>query len=535
MQAKVSLIADVAGFKRRLQEAGAAFKQFQRIVSAQTGNSFVGPMPLTSGGSPRGIAGGAGGNLAGNSGGGMGGSLLSMGMKGAAAVGVTVGAAALYQRRLDIARQNMSIRSLTGGSTVGGISSQGFTGEEHRERAMGIATELGRNASEAELTRLTDQSEKLQRRFGISQEQSSATVGAGRRAGAQGEKVLATAIGAAVTSGLTGSRVGEFLASMTESLTQMSQGVNIDTSSLAGMASSLAGMSFFKDDPRRAFRTIQQMGGAFSNGDRYQQAQAARAIQMSSPGASAADIELRRSQGLFGETSAKDLDRMKRLGYDDSTIKTLGLKGPELIGNIFKDVMATGSGMGMGEKQLQFQQKTGIQDFGAAQSLFLRIQEAERKGEAFKLTKFDRKKLQEAGQSPEVLVMKNLDGSILNLNTSVQNLTDRMSNVAGEGAVGAKGVWDTASGWLGKVNSGNLTDQVGGNNGGFLSYGGKSGPPSGDDLAGTPEMFAAAFAKELVEALKENTTATRNNSKTTKGGIPGNATVMDRRREVTGK
>jgi len=534
MQAKVSLIADVAGFKRRLQEAGAAFKQFQRVVGAQTGNSFVGPMPLTDGKRGGGVAGGAGGSLMGGSqGGGVGSGLLSMGLKGAAAVGVTMGAAALYQRRLQIARENTAIRSLTGGSTVGGVSSQGFTAEERRERALGIASELGRNTSEAELTKLTDQSEKLQRRFGVSQEQSSATIGAGRRAGAQGEKVLATAIGAAVAGGLTGSRIGEFLSSMTESLTQMSQGVNIDASSLAGFASTLTGMDFFGSDPRRSFRAVQGISGAFSQGDRYQQAQASRAILASVPGASASDVELRRSQGLFGTTSAKDLARMKRLGYDDSTIKTLGLKGPELIGNIFKDVLSTGVGMSPASQQLQFQQKTGISDFGAAQSIFLRLKELG--GDASLFTKGDRKRISDATKSPEDKLnstMQGLDGRILKLNTSVDNLTNRMSNVTGEGAVGAKSIWDSASGLFSKVNPGNLMDQ---GSGGFLGYGGGRSAPTGEDLAGTPEMFAAAFAKELVEALKENTAATKNNSKTTKGGLPGNASVMDRMREVAGK
>lgn len=449
--AKISLVADISGFKQKLAEATRSFSSFEKLI--KRGGSSSGSFPSGGGYSAAGpggptpympppkalqqviMTGGSpwrkGDQLKGSdfgkdlsSLGGMAGGTIGKVLGGLGLTAGVAGAAMLYNRRLNIAQDNLKIRALTGGDTVSGRSGLGFTSAERRQRAMGIAGALGRNMGGSELSGLTNYGESLERAHGVGADQQADFLGSARRSG-QDTKFMADTVGGAVAAKLTGSRVGEYLQSMSQALEQMSQGVNIDANSLNGFASELTKMPFFHDNPARGFQTAQTLNSVFSNGDRYQQAQAARSILASVPGAGPAGIELRRSRGLFGAIKKGDIDRYKQLGFSPGAIGALSLSPNALIGNMFNDAMKT-SGGNTDMQFMQFQEKTGLKG-DEAFNIFHKIKT---KGVG-SLTAADQKSISNAGLSPTDRLAKTfsgVDSEFVQLRTKIDDLINQLAD-----------------------------------------------------------------------------------------------------------
>lgn len=595
--AKLSLAVDTASFKRSMNEAQAALKGFYNQVNQQQRQSSSSPSnpwksfgatggnvsrphvapasavrdsifgagrgtPATPGrgAGPTGGAGGGGGgfnpmSMLGMIGGPWGKALAVAG----GIAGTGMGLTSLYQRRQRIAEDNLSIRALTGGSTVGGMSRFGFDGDERRQRALGLAGASGRNMSQGELSGLTDQSEKLSRAFGISGESSSGFVGASRKAGIENQsKFLATTIATATASKLSGSRIGEYLQAMTTAVESMSEGINIDGDSLNAFAGTLSGMDFFKSDPRRAFRTAEGLNSAFSGGDRYQQAQAARAISMGSPGASPAAIEMRRKMGIFGKFGKKDLADLKGVGMDADTLKTLGMSGEQIVNNLFKDVNATSGGLSADQKMFSLGEKLNIKDMGALKEMYVGMEQ--NGGDFSKLSKGLKGRVSKGMESTDDMLrntFSGLDSKIVELNAKLKHLIDALSSLVAEpvtrlaealeGQLGFKRKDVGSQEWMG--------DSVRGAAKGHLRLGAKAMFPLATGLADatgvsdsisglfdsatgkrktsvpgvTPDGGAGNFI-QVIASMEANTKAMVENTKAMKTGstLPSNASVIPR-------
>jgi len=248
---------------------------------------------------------------------------------GLATLGVGVGVGAAYQRMRVMAQERAGVAALTGGSQVNDQGGEmGFTPQERRQRALDVAKAIGRDVSSEDLDRIVGIGEKAERAFGVTSGQGAGLMGAGRRAGVDNQaKFMADSLGTAIASKLEGSRIGEYLDAMAQSLDSMSEGVTLDTASIrqfAGVLISTGGV--FARDPRNAFRVIQGLNQAFTGGDRFQQAQAARAVMgAAGPGTTPAGVEIRRQLGLFGNITNPDtLAMIKAMPGGEAAANVLG-------------------------------------------------------------------------------------------------------------------------------------------------------------------------------------------------------------------
>lgn len=346
--------------------------------------------------------------------------------KVASIVGLGIGIGELYNTGKTMATQRAGLRALTGGSIVGADSTMGYTPEERRQRATGIAGALGRNVSERGLTGLTNLGERLERGYGIGSDSLSATMREGRKSGIQDQqKFLAQAIGVATTNGLEGSRIGEYLSSMTGFMGELADGITVDNDSVNALSLAFGDIPFFKNDPSRLFSAFRGMDEAFKNGDRFQQAQAARAIQTGMGGnATPASIELRRQLGLFGGG-----DRLKDFAKQTG-ISSLGLGGGTILQNMFNEMKKSVSGQSPEEQLLQIMSRAGLQGEGG-----MRIAQMIREGKGSQITE---KQIQLAQMSPEQQFQQKLnerlnstfvktDSDILQLNSSIQALKEYLA------------------------------------------------------------------------------------------------------------
>lgn len=341
--------------------------------------------------------------------------------KVAGAVGLGMGISELYNTGKQMASQRANLRALTGGSIVGADSTMGYSPEERRQRATGIAGALGRNVSGKELTGLTNFGERMERGYGVDEGTLSGTIKEGRKAGVDDQqKYMASAIGVAVSNGLEGGRIGEYLASMNDFMGELSDGITINNDSVNAISGAFGEIPFFKNDPSRLFNQMRGMNQAFTGGDRFQQAQAARAIQASpgGQGSSPAGVELRRSLGLFGGSA----ELAKTTG-----IKSLGVKGTDVLQNMFKEIKTSTSGMSKEEQMYEMMSRSGLKGEGG-----MRIANKVMKGQTAGITE---KEIQLAQMNPEEQLKTKVterltetfvktDSDILVLSANIQGLKE---------------------------------------------------------------------------------------------------------------
>jgi hypothetical protein len=423
-QAKITLTADTRNFKLQMEEAKKMLSSLGNVkINPKFGvtpqQAAQGPAGLISSPTPpsstkaTGAGGGGGGGASG------GGSSSFQGLKNALApIVAAVGLGALFHKAVQMADENLKIRSLTqGGATVAAGSKYGFSPSQRRGNALGFAQAAGGIGGRG-LNRLTDMGEQIERAYGVSSEQSASFVGASRKAGMGNDgKFLSNAIGAAVASGLEGSKIGEYLRSMQGAIEEMSHGVNVDGASLNGFAAALGQMPFFKNDPARMFEAVRSLNNTFQSGDRFQQGMSTRAILQSAPGSSASSTEFRRSMGLFGTLDQATMKSLARAGVDT---RAMGVSGPEIIKNMFEDVMKSTAGMNENDRLYAFQQRTGL-SAGASASMY---------GTLANGGSLDMKKFKEATMSPEERLnetYKNVDGSVKDLGTKIEELIEAIA------------------------------------------------------------------------------------------------------------
>src|SRR3990172_7171353 len=245
-EAKIKLSADIGGLRREVKQAEALLTNFVTSTGKKLDRLSIRQVALKGirqrqdqgmneatravreMGEWKGKGGGGGQGGGGQQGGGFSGGVRgigsALGTSVSSIVGMGISAAtvgALFRRRLQEAEENLQTRALTGGAALptGRVSRFGFTGEEQRARGLGIARAAGQDLTQKQLVGATDQGEMLERAFGITGEQSAGLMGAARKGGVsdiQGQsKVLAQTVGGAVVAGLTGSRISEYLGSMT--------------------------------------------------------------------------------------------------------------------------------------------------------------------------------------------------------------------------------------------------------------------------------------------------------------------------------
>jgi hypothetical protein len=371
----------------------------------ETGEIGVQDAAKRTGGLMRGVAGGVG--------------------RVAGMVGLGLGVGALYGTARETAGQRAGLRALTGGSVVEADSSMGFTPEERRQRATDIARSLGRDVSTAELTRLTNFGEKVERGYGVDSGTLAAGVRESRRAGiTDSQKLLATSIGLAVSQGLEGSRVGEYLSAMTGYMSELADSITVDTDSVNAISAAFGDIPFFKNDPSRFFNQLRGLDQAFKEGDRFQQAQAARAIQasMGGMGATPAAVELRRGLGLFGGNKGL----AERTG-----VEALGVGGGTILQNMFNEMKTATESMSPEEQLLEIMTRGNLQGQGG-----IEIAQMVREGKGGQITE---KQIQMAQMSPEKQLetkmqerlantFQNADKSILQLNASIKALQEFLAN-----------------------------------------------------------------------------------------------------------
>lgn len=369
-------------------------------------------------------SGGSGGGDEGGAGGGIGGFMGKIGGLGKA-LGLAMGAMAIYNRRLSMAQSRMPIREL--GSQLGSeTSTQGFTPEERRSRMLDMTRAAGKNLGSAESTSLTDLSETMQRGYGISSEESAGAVATGRKANESGEKYLASTVGAAVAAKLEGSRIGEFLQASTAALTEMSQnGVGIDSASLNGFAGALSTLPFFKNDPNKAFAQLKGIAEGFKDGDRFQQSQAMLSIQQLSGGVDPAIAKMRMEAGLFHNFSEEELSMMP-----EEMRRGMSVKGEDIVDDTVSKVLAQTKDMDHGSRVYEVQKMLNLPEGGASTALANRlVVGGSMKGAGMKLSELKaaatgtdmQKKIREKANEN----MANSDGSMLKVNATIQQSFDK--------------------------------------------------------------------------------------------------------------
>lgn len=363
-------------------------------------------------------------------GGGIGG-LLGRGRLIMAAAGA-LGIRAAFNTRTEMARQRLDVMGVTTDQQMGSERSQfGFTPEERRRRLAEVARAAG-SVTGQQATRLAEVSELAQRAFGVEQGTTAEAISASRKAGVQDQaKFVASAIGSAVASGLTGSKIGEYLSSMTSYMQSMSEGIDIDDGSLNGFAAAMGQIPFFKNDPNRIFSALQDMNTTFKGGDPFQKAQATRAILGAAPGAGPAATEFRRSMGLFGKLDQETMSNLQKAGMGGPALRAIGAGGPEIIKNIFDEIMKSTEGMTTEDRLYQFQQRTGM-EAGPAASIFGRLATGKSVGY---------EEFQKAMQTPEELLknsqdrlnktMGTIEGKFVDLNATLSAIgEDIAGNIA---------------------------------------------------------------------------------------------------------
>ena len=354
---------DDSKIKQQLQSMAEMHRRLKDIRDIQK--------QMGSGGGDTGGGGGGGGSQDG--GGGLSG-LMSMIPGGrltkmlTSAIGVGT-VTALVQKRMNIAQERLGAKALTGGALAARGSGFGFTEPERRQRTMDIARAVGRDMSGKEITAMVNQGELFERTHGVSSGTQGSLTGAVRRSGGDSVRAMSTAMKAAQGAGFTGGKVTEFLQSMAENISQMSQGVNIDTDSLMGFAGALSTLPFFKDDPARAGRAAQSLNQAFQSGDRFQQALVARTMNGTAGGGlNPAEIEVRKGFGLFGKPSKGFLDLPGMGGVKKSFSDKPGV----LIEKLFKEVMRNTEGLPEPVRFEQFRSAMNL-EAGVADPIFTRL------------------------------------------------------------------------------------------------------------------------------------------------------------------
>jgi len=382
--------------------------------------------------------GGLGGGLGGAGGAAGGGILKRMGGSGMRALGMLglgFGVQQSIQRSIQQAGPGMGLRELTGGAMIGDDISLGFTRQQRRERATGIARSAGRDMTGQELEARTRESEVFQRAYGVSGEQYGEAFGAARRGGVADEgKFVADAIGSAVAAGMSGSAVGEYLASMTGYMEEMSKGIDIDQKSLTGM-----GMAFGKvlgdSRPDRIFDALKSIENTFKSTDPYQQFLAYRSLDLASGGSlSPAGIEVRRNMGLFGTMKQKDIDALDNAGLN-KVADIFKVSGSEMVNSMLTTVMrdVVNLGGGQQDKYLAFKQGTGMSD-AAAVPIFTKLWTQYTKTgkiKGIKLSKEEIQELKDAQQTPEQRAAKNMksfEGAVLEFGSRIDSMKNKVAD-----------------------------------------------------------------------------------------------------------
>lgn len=274
------------------------------------------------------------------------------------AIGIGVGVAASVSRQAELGRASLGVRSLTGGSTVSGNSDYGFLQSERLERGKAIAATAGRNMSSEAISKEVNKSEMYERAYGISGEEYAGARGAARKAGVSDPgKFVASAIGDAVALKLEGSAIGEYLSSMSDYLSSVSKGVNVNQGSLRGFAAALGALDFFKQDPSRIFDTIAQMESVFKGGgNEYQQFSNYQSIQEAAMdangrGLTAAGVNVRQKMGMFGSASNADRANLKKSGMGD-LLEVMDVGGDKAMKKTLEREFKTAMEIGGGDHQL---------------------------------------------------------------------------------------------------------------------------------------------------------------------------------------
>jgi len=404
--------------------------------------SLEGSMSSMSGDPAPGKAGGGGGGVPGlggmRGGGRMGGMLGRAGPVGIAA-SVAMGAGMWAMSRAHPqAMAGMGVREITGGGLVDDNSRFGFNRMERRGTARGIGAQLGRDASSGELNKLTDQSEMMQRAFGISGGQFAGAVGSARKAGIgdQGEFV-ATAVGDAVAIGLTGSAVGEYLGAMTGYLDSMSKGINVDQKSLKGFASSLGSLDFFKSNPERIFDTLQGLQSAFRDKDPFQEYLTYQSFQEASGGKlTPAGVEIRRNLPLIGSAlSAKDTKEMRNEGLG-AVADIFNTSGKKAVESRYKLAERNSRGKDEQNKFFAFLRAMGLENdkSGAGLALYRKMRKNDGNLPEGALTDY-----QDAIKTPEERAAKNMatfEGGVIDFATKIDNMKNLVSDPLAKAAIG---------------------------------------------------------------------------------------------------
>lgn len=398
-----------------------------------------------------GMGGSSGGGGGEEAGGGLMSTISMLGGPVGKAVGIALGGLGLgkiissqFATRMGMAQQNMPIRALTSdadtiGSGLSSISQFGFTGEQRRSRALDIAGNAG-GITGANLEKLVDSSEKAERMYGISGSQYSESVGAIRKSGGTDpDKTISRSIGLAVAAGLQGSQISEFLSQSTSYLQSMSEGVNIDQSSLEGFASSLSSLPFFRNDPARAFGAMKGMNSAFQSDDPFMKAQATRAIVRGLPAGSEtspAATELRRGLGLYGFGGNKGDDelvaRMRKTG-GGRLADTLSVGGTDIVKNTFKDIQKSTEGQSYENQAYAFKERTGLPE-RAALEIFQTLKEGKdvTKEQLQDATMTDTERLGK--------IMGSNDGRMVELGSTMNALKETVANLTTSGILPLTGV-----------------------------------------------------------------------------------------------
>jgi len=352
-------------------------------------------------------------------GGGVLGSISTM----AKSLGLAIGAMAIYTKRVQMAKERIGIRELGGSSTTATERSRlGFTPEERRARMLETQRAVGRNLSAADLGNLTDVSEKVQRAYGIQGgETANAMTVARKNLGSGTEtKYLSQTIGAAVAAKLEGSRIGEFLQESSAALEEMSHnGITVDSESLNGFAAALSTLPFFKSDPSKAFDQIKGLNDAFQKGDRFQQAQAARAIQgAAGGGVGPAAIEQRRTMGLFATLRPETMQMLSGIGAKGTMRAFRGGPGG-VLSNLVKNAVGATKGMSPDNQLYEVMQRLGLKGEGGMEIAAKAI----KSGGNLAKAGLSEKDFQKATMSPEdklQTTMDSIDGRVLDLDSTVQ-------------------------------------------------------------------------------------------------------------------
>lgn len=369
------------------------------------------------------------------------GGVMSQMQSSAAMLGIGLGVSSALGRSEQLGGQGLQVRELTGGNTVGGTSSQGFTQSDRLGRGASIARGVGRDMTGQDLSNRVDQSEKLQRAYGISGEEYAGATGSARKAGAKDQSsFIAGTIGDAVAMKLSGSSVGEYLAAMSGYLGSISKGVDVKTQSLRGFASAIGSLDFFKKDPERIFDAISKLDNVLKGGgDEFQQLSAYRAIQSTGGGQmTPAGVNVRQSVGTFGGAGLSE--KAHSAGMDDLA-GVFKLSGEDIMDKFLADAFKTatnGGKMGKGGKKgkmdnaaaLQiFQETTNLKDQQGAE-IFFEMAARQKAGKGATLSKGSKQAFSKGMQTTEdrsKTTMDNFDGAVTLFSQRIDNLKNVIS------------------------------------------------------------------------------------------------------------